>query len=138
MSETPPQPPSDLVDLLERPLTAYLSTLGQSGAPSVLPINYVWDGANVWISTRTTRQKYRNMTRDPRVALVIQDPDDHLRYLEVRGRVTRVHRDPTAERASRIRVRYGGSSEPESLPDPLLVVLEITPEKFGRFVARRE
>ena len=136
MSDTPPRPPSDLVDLLERPLIAYLSTLGQSGAPSVLPINYVWDGTNVWISTRTTRQKYRNMARDARVALVIQDPDDQVRYLELRGRVTRIHADPTAERSSRIRVRYGGSGEPESPPDPLLVVLEITPEKFGRFQGR--
>jgi PPOX class probable F420-dependent enzyme len=126
------------VDLLERPLTAFLSTLGRSGAPSVLPINYVWDGTNVWISTRTTRQKYRNMTRDPRVALVIQDPDDQVRYLELRGRVTRIHSDPTAERSSRIRARYGGSGEPEDPPDPLLVVLEITPERFGRFGERWE
>lgn len=62
---------------------------------------------NVWIGTRTTCQKYRNVTRDPRVALVIQDPDDQLRYLELRGRVTGIHPDSASPTLARPGGRQG-------------------------------
>ena len=134
--EGPVEPPATILDLLDRPLTAHLCTLGRDGAPSVQPINYVWDGACLYVSTKTTRQKYRNIVRDPRVALSIQDPDDPLHYVEIRGRVTRIEPDPTEERSTAIRVRYGGDGSPSDPPEPDIVIIEITPIRFGTFRAR--
>jgi PPOX class probable F420-dependent enzyme len=136
--DLPPEPPSAILDLLERPLTAHLCTLGRDGEPSVQPINYRWDGARLYVSTKTTRQKYRNLVRDPRVALSIQDPDDPLRYVEVRGRVSSIEPDPTEEHAIAIRARYGGEASASDPPEPDIVIVEITPVRFGTFHARWE
>ena len=42
------------------------------------------------VNSAKGRQKDRNLRRDPRVALSIQDPDNPYRYLEVRGRVEQI------------------------------------------------
>ncbi len=42
---------------------------------------------------KKTRQKFRNVTKEPRIALSIADPDDPYRFLEVRGIVEKVEDD---------------------------------------------
>jgi PPOX class probable F420-dependent enzyme len=42
------------------------------------------------LSTIKGRRKYANMLRDPRVSVLIPDPADAYRYIEVRGTVTMV------------------------------------------------
>ena len=44
--------------------------------------------------SQTTRQKYKNLQQDPRIALSIVDPENPYRYLEIRGRVVRIDPDP--------------------------------------------
>ena len=46
-----------------------------------------FDGECARINTTAERQKGRNMRADPRVTLLIVDPDDTARYLEIRGDV---------------------------------------------------
>lgn len=53
-----------------------------------------WDGEFLQFSQTTGRQKYRNVGRDPRIALSIVDQTNPYRYLEVRGTVERVDPDP--------------------------------------------
>jgi PPOX class probable F420-dependent enzyme len=130
MANTPPVPPSEVVDLLERPLIAHLCTLGSSGEPHSQPMWYGWDGTSVRMSTTTTRQKYRHATRDPRVALSIHDPDARQRYIEVRGTVTSIDPDPTGEGTKAIGRRYG-LSDMEVADRAIRVILTITPARYS-------
>jgi PPOX class probable F420-dependent enzyme len=53
-----------------------------------------WDGQHVKFSQTKTRQKLRNLDRDPPLALSIVDTENHLRYLEIRSVMYRVEEDP--------------------------------------------
>jgi PPOX class probable F420-dependent enzyme len=74
-------------DLLERPLFAHVATLRPDGSPQNSVMWFAWDGERARFSHTRNRQKYRNLTNDPRVSFHVQDPDNPYRTLEVRGRV---------------------------------------------------
>jgi PPOX class probable F420-dependent enzyme len=130
MDSQGPQPPSQVADLLDRPLVAHLSTLGRAGEPHTQPVWYAWDGSTLQVSITTERQKFRNVNRDPRVALSIQDPERALHYIEVRGAVTSLDPDPTGERTLAIGRKYGSTRT--EVPDrDVRIILVITPTRFG-------
>jgi PPOX class probable F420-dependent enzyme len=86
--------PAKYADLLESTALAHVATVGPDGEPQANPVWFGWDGQNLRFSQTTTRQKYKNVGREPRIALSIVDPTNPYRYLEVRGKVVRVDPDP--------------------------------------------
>ena len=51
-----------------------LATLNEEGAPTVIPIWYDWDGECAWVFSSRTVQKVRNIERDDRVSLTVENP----------------------------------------------------------------
>ena len=86
--------PASHADLLDLPALAHVATIGPDGAPQNNPVWFGWDGTHVLFSQTTGRQKYRNLQRQPQVALSIVDPANPYRYLEVRGTVEEIVDDP--------------------------------------------
>jgi PPOX class probable F420-dependent enzyme len=81
-------------DLLAGTALAHIATLGARGEPQSTPVWIGWDGQHIRFSQTKRQQKYRNLQRDPRVALSIVDPRNPYRYLEVRGIVVAFEDDP--------------------------------------------
>lgn len=79
--------PASHEDLLDCSATAQVATVGPNGEPQVNPVWFRRDGDHIVFSLTKSRQKYRNLKRNDRVALCISDPTDPFRYLEVRGPV---------------------------------------------------
>jgi PPOX class probable F420-dependent enzyme len=59
--------------LLARSRNGVLATTGPAGSPHAAPVWYLWDGAEIRISTTRTTQKVRDIERDPRVAFCVDD-----------------------------------------------------------------
>ena len=76
--------PDGFEDLLDRPLFGHLATTRPDGTAQVNPMWFDWDGSRLRFTHTTKRQKYRNVTANPAVAMSIHDPDNPYRYLEVR------------------------------------------------------
>lgn len=66
---------------------ATLTTLGRDGAPSTHVMWIDADDEHLLINTEVHRQKYKNMQRDPRVAVTVMDAGSPYRFIEARGRV---------------------------------------------------
>lgn len=98
--------PEGYEDLLHSTAVAHVATIGPNGEPQVNPVWFGWDGEHIKFSQTKTRQKYRNLGRDPRISLSIVDPENHLRYLEVRGEVARVEEDPDLDFISAMSKKY--------------------------------
>ncbi|HEY2262022.1 MAG TPA: TIGR03618 family F420-dependent PPOX class oxidoreductase [Streptosporangiaceae bacterium] len=60
-------------DLLKRSRNGVLVTTGPGGSPHAGPVWYLWDGAEIRISTTRTTQKVADIERDPRVAFCVDD-----------------------------------------------------------------
>ena len=114
-------------DLLRSTAVAHVATIGPKGEPQVNP---VWfdPGRRVKISQTKTRQKYKNVGRDPHVALSIVDPENHLRYIEIRGEVVRVEENPNIDFISSMAKKYLGVDRyPNHQPGDERIVLYVEP-----------
>lgn len=52
---------------------AILATIKKDGSPQLTPVLYRWDGEKFWVSITKERAKYKNILRDPRVSLCVDD-----------------------------------------------------------------
>jgi PPOX class probable F420-dependent enzyme len=77
-------PPSHL-DLLTRPIHGVLTTMMPDGQPQSSLVWCDFDGECAQVNTSLERQKGRNMLANPKVSLLIVDPEDTSRYMEIRG-----------------------------------------------------
>ncbi|MEZ5239319.1 MAG: PPOX class F420-dependent oxidoreductase [Microthrixaceae bacterium] len=119
--------PEELKDILEKNGFAHVATIGPRGEPQNNPVWYSWDGELISISQNTDKQKYRNLQRDPRVSLSIQDPDDPYRYLEVRGEVASIEPDADYGFIHSLANRYMGQDYPYLQPDEERLIVRIRP-----------
>ena len=77
--------PDSHLDLLTRPVHGVLTTMGPDGQPqSSLVWVDVQDGVAV-VNTTLERQKGRNMVANPKVSLLVVDPGNTSRYIQIRG-----------------------------------------------------
>jgi PPOX class probable F420-dependent enzyme len=127
MEQPVPEVPDSHRDLLERPLIANVATVRTDGGPQVNPMWFGWDGARIRLTHTSTRQKFRNLQAEPRVALSITDPAESQRYLEVRGVVEATEDDAGGSFYRQLRARYG--VDPDApMPDAAVrVVVVIRP-----------
>ena len=79
--------PASHLDLLTHPIHGVLTTMMPDGQPQSSLVWCDYDGECARVNTTAERQKGRNMLRNPRVTLLVVDPDDTGRYLEIRGEV---------------------------------------------------
>ncbi|MBX3072031.1 MAG: PPOX class F420-dependent oxidoreductase [Thermomicrobiales bacterium] len=121
--------PEQYADLLDSTALAHVATIGPKGEPQVNPVWFGWDGSKIRFSQTTTRQKKKNIDREPRVALSIVDPTNPYRYLEVRGTVLEIEDDPNNDFINAMAKKYMGVDEyPWHNPGDHRVVIVIEPE----------
>lgn len=71
--------------LAERGNMARLATLRADGAPSVVPVWFVFEGGRILITPRKYSAFYANVQRDPRVAITIDESAGSYRKVLVEG-----------------------------------------------------
>lgn len=126
--EQHPVIPEKYMDLLDTTALIHVATLGPDGEPQSNPVWFDWDGEHVKFSQTKTRQKYRNVQRDPRIALSLVDPENPYRYLEIRGEVTKIEDDPDLDFINAMSKKYFGIDEyPNHQPGDERVVVYVKP-----------
>ena len=73
--------PEPFKDLFAKVAYANLATVMPDGSPQVTPVWFDQDGEYLRINSAKDRIKDKNMRRNKRVAVSIQDPDNAYRYL---------------------------------------------------------
>jgi PPOX class probable F420-dependent enzyme len=93
----------ELTSFLGEQRTCRFATTGPDG-PHVAPVWFVWDGQALWVYSLTRSQRWANLARDPRVAVVVDDGHHYheLRGVEVEGEAVMVGPVP----------RTGGEDQP--------------------------
>lgn len=123
--------PDKFLDLFKKKAFAHLATLMPDGSPQVSPVWVDYDGRHVIINTAKGRVKDRNMRRDPRVSLDVQDPDNPYRHLSIRGRVAEITEDGAADASiDQLSKKYLGMDRyPGRQPGEVRVMYKIEPER---------
>ena len=114
--------------------TAKVATVMKDGRPHVMPVWFVLDGEQIVFTTGADTAKGRNLQRDPRIALVVEEDEPPFAFVHVRGRVM-IHEDldELLRFATAIGSRYMGEDRAEefgqrnAVPGELLV--RVAPER---------
>ncbi|WP_018505793.1 PPOX class F420-dependent oxidoreductase [Parafrankia discariae] len=118
--------PASHLDLLTQPLTAVLTTVGADGRPQSTAVWYLFRGSILRTSMITTRQKYKNLLRNPVASLFILDPANPLRALEIRADVE-LTPDPGKELLPLFAKHYGVDEAMLNLPGTERVTATLHP-----------
>ncbi|MEU4130089.1 PPOX class F420-dependent oxidoreductase [Streptomyces wuyuanensis] len=108
--------------------TAKLSTVRADGSPHIAPVWFLLDGDDVVFNTGKETVKGRNLARDGRVALCVEDDRPPFSFVVVQGRAELSEEPEQLRRwATRIAARYMGEDRAEEfgarngVPGELLV-----------------
>lgn len=74
--------PAEVDAFLGEERTCRVATVGADGRPHVAPLWFHWDGTALWLNSLVRSQRWTDLERDPRVAVVVDAGTD---YLELRG-----------------------------------------------------
>jgi PPOX class probable F420-dependent enzyme len=118
---------------------ATVVTLMPSGQPQALLTWVDSDGEHILVNTEPQRQRARNVSRDPRITVLIRAEDDPWDWAEVRGRVTgTITGEQARAHIDELSRKYVGTDYRNPIGPQGRVILQVTPEKVNtpRSVAR--
>jgi PPOX class probable F420-dependent enzyme len=108
---------------------AAFTTLLPDGQPMTHVMWVDADEQHILINTEVHRQKFKNVTRDPRVTVTVIDSASPYTYVEVRGRVTDVVRGQLArDHIDKLSEKYTGGPYSNPITSER-VLLRISPER---------
>jgi PPOX class probable F420-dependent enzyme len=123
--------PEKFLDLLADSKKAFanLATVLPSGSPQVTPIWFDFTNGKIRINTARGRVKDKAMTANAKVALSIMDPANPYRYIQIRGKVTRVTEAGAVAHIDSLATKYMGVDKyPYHQDGVVRVTYEIEPE----------
>ncbi len=123
--------PERSLDLLSREKKAFASlalTLAD-GSPQVTPIWFGWDGTHIILNTARGRVKDKVMHRGGEVALLIVDPGDPYRYLQIRGQVVDETENGAYDTICDLNLKYRGDRNYPKRPGEVRVTYKVLPER---------
>jgi hypothetical protein len=135
---------AELDAFLTEQRTCRVASVNQHG-PHLTPLWYVWDGTALWLTSIVASQRWTDLQRDPRVAVLVDAGEEYaeLRGAELRGPVEIVGEvprtglpEPRLEQPERLIARkyFGQDSRP---PDGRHAWLRLVPEKVTSWDFRK-
>lgn len=122
--------PESHADLLEKCQTIKLATNGADGYPQVTAMWFLNDNGTLRASLNTTRQKAKNLVKDPRVTVFLDDPSSPYRTLEIRANAT-TEPDPDYLFADRVGAKYKKDMRTLDKPGESRMVVTFEPVKIN-------
>ena len=124
--------PEAFKDLFAKVAYANLATVMPDGSPQVTPVWFDYDGECLRINSAKGRIKDKNMRRNTRVAVSIQDPDNAYRYLAVRGNIEEITEQGADAHIDSLAKKYLDKDKyPFRGPGEVRVIYKLRPEKVS-------
>ncbi len=117
--------PPEVRALLEAPNYVHLATLRKDGTPRNHVVWVGLEGERVLVCTSDCTWKAKDMRRDPRVALSVQDLANPYRMATLQGVVVEERRDEGCRFMDPISIKYTSAAFPSRGPDRVCFVVAI-------------
>ena len=111
------QIPASHLALIDGPFTAVLSTVMPDGQPQTTPVWCNRQGDFIFINVMKGFRKEKNMRANPRVSLLIYDPQNPLHNIEIRGRVVEMTEEGAIEHNDELARLYLGQPDAKFFGD---------------------
>ena len=124
------QIPAEFNDLFEKPILFALATVMPDGQPQVTPVWGDLADGQPRINTAVGRQKDRNLKDRPQVTVMLVDPENPQRWIEVRGTATGSTDDADGVIDSLAKKYLGVDSYPYRSPSETRITYTVEPTKI--------
>jgi PPOX class probable F420-dependent enzyme len=105
---------------------ASVATLMPDGSPQVAPVWIDRDGDTIILNTTRSRQRTRNLKRDPRVAICIYDQDNPYSNVSIRGKAVDITEEGGEEHIDKMNLKYHGKPKyPYHTPNDPRVLIRV-------------
>jgi PPOX class probable F420-dependent enzyme len=122
----------DAVRLAKGKNHATVVTLMPDGQPQALLAWVDTDGEHILVNTEPQRQKSRNLTRDPRVTVLIRAEDNAHDWAEIRGHVTgTITGDDARRHIDELARKYTGKDYQATVGPEGRVIFKIAADKVN-------
>ena len=111
------QIPASHLGLIDGPFTVVLSTVMPDGQPQTTPVWCNRQGNYVFINVMKGFRKEKNMRANPKVSLLVYDPQNPLHNIEIRGRVVEMTEDGAVEHDDELAQLYLGNPDAKFFGD---------------------
>lgn len=116
-------------EFLEQPFVGTVTTLRNDGSPHSTIVWVDTDTDEVLFNTAVGRAKERHLREDPRVSLLVVDPEDTYRWLAINGNAELTTEGADAQ-IDKLAKKYLGQDEyPWRKPEEQRVMVRIRPER---------
>lgn len=117
--------PRRVKEWLDDKTVVSLATISPSGQPHVSPVWATYDGDDILLSTLESRQKFKNLSRNPHATVLIFPLSNPYIYAELRGTVT-LSRDGARELIDRLAMIYTGEPYPTEAAEEVRVTIRLS------------
>jgi PPOX class probable F420-dependent enzyme len=130
MATTLPQP---VKKILEDKAYGHVITFDPSGKPQVTMVWMDVDGDDVVFNTAEGRLKPKNLQRDPRVIISVQDRNDPQSYLVFHGKATIAEAGADAHIDKLAKRFLGADKYPFRRPGEKRLIVRVKPDRIGGY-----
>jgi PPOX class probable F420-dependent enzyme len=120
-------------EFLQQPFVGEVTTLRRDGSPHTTVVWVDVDTNEVIFNTAVGRAKERYLRKDPRVSLIVVDPEDPYRWVSVSGTAELSTEGADAE-IDKLAKKYLGKDEyPWRSPDEQRINVHIRPQRVDSY-----
>lgn len=123
------QIPSEFNDLFEKPILYALATVMADSQPQVTPVWGDMADGKPRVNTAEGRQKDKNLKERPQATVMLVDPENPQRWIEVRGTVTGTTEGADAHIDALAKKYLNADTYPFRNPAETRITFVITPTK---------
>jgi PPOX class probable F420-dependent enzyme len=116
---------------LDEPLLITLGTTRRDGSVQMNPVWYEYRDGQIWLNGGPNRGWFKHLERDPRITLMVQDPNSMWRWAQIQGRLSDTSVDGADDHIERLSQRYTGAPYRNPKVDRLIV--RIDPDRVTGF-----
>jgi PPOX class probable F420-dependent enzyme len=116
-------------------IIAWLTTVGADGRPYTVPVWFLWDGNTVLIFSQPQKQKIRNLLKNARVTLALDDTKEGEDVVIVEGRAELLENPDISVTLPAYVEKYGALIQdlgwtPATMSADYSLGIRVTPTKF--------
>ncbi len=109
-------PDDEVAAMIERGRNLHVASIGRDGQPHLVPMWFVVDGGLITFTTYAKSQKVRNLQRDPRITVLLEEGTayNEVRGVAIEGDAEVITDDPahTARILARVGAKQSGRPDP--------------------------
>jgi PPOX class probable F420-dependent enzyme len=118
--------PEKFHDLFTRPLLCAFTTLNPNGQPHTVPVWCDLDEGHVRVNAPAVTKKARNVQTNPKVSILVMDPQNPGHWIEIQGQVgeTRDDAHGAREHIDKLAHKYTGGPYTRDTRDRVMMIID--------------